>query len=345
MPQARLLSAWLLITSASLFTWVAAAGPQHGNFYIFPIDVKQSAPLSRPGRRLVAAAGKLDVDGSVRVGYFYAVLPLGTPPKLFDVIVDTGSTVTYVPCNDCEHCGTHNDLPFNPSQSPTSKWLSCNDQQCKQLDTYYCSTEEHPGQCAYRIAYAEQSTSEGRLVRDMFTFPDSQTKVPITFGCEDGESGEIYRQLPDGLVGMGNSAGAFHSQLAAAGAIPHVFSLCFGFPTGGAMLLGDAPVPSNPQYSWTRFSSSNFGDFYSVDVDQITFGNKTLDIPSYAFDTGYKTVLDSGTTFIYLVTPAYRQFAAAVAAAAAAAGLRETTDDYGDFCWSGAGPDFVDLDR
>jgi hypothetical protein len=28
-------------------------------------------------------------------------------------------------------------------------------------------------------------------------------------------------------------------QLAAAGAIPHIFSLCFGFPTGGALLLGE----------------------------------------------------------------------------------------------------------
>lgn len=73
--------------------------------------------------------------------------------------------VTYVPCNDCKHCGNHNDLPFNPSHSPTSNWLSCGDQQCKQLDTYYCDNEGVQGQCAYRISYAEQSTSEGRLVR------------------------------------------------------------------------------------------------------------------------------------------------------------------------------------
>lgn len=28
-------------------------------------------------------------------------------------------------------------------------------------------------------------------------------------------------------------------QLAASGAIPHMFSLCFGFPSGGALLLGE----------------------------------------------------------------------------------------------------------
>jgi hypothetical protein len=73
---------------------------------------------------------------SVRIGYFYAVLPLGTPPRQFHAIVDTGSTVTYVPCHDCRHCGTHNSAPFNPSQSPTAKYLSCKDPQCSRQVRY-----------------------------------------------------------------------------------------------------------------------------------------------------------------------------------------------------------------
>jgi hypothetical protein len=52
---------------------------------------------------------------SVREGYFYATLPLGSPAKHFSLIVDTGSTITYVPCHDCEHCGTnHYNQPYNP---------------------------------------------------------------------------------------------------------------------------------------------------------------------------------------------------------------------------------------
>jgi hypothetical protein len=34
-------------------------------------------------------------------------------------------------------------------------------------------------------------------------------------------------------------------QLAAAGTVPHIFSLCFGFPTGGALLLGKQKVLHN----------------------------------------------------------------------------------------------------
>lgn len=39
--------------------------------------------------------------------YFTTRLWIGTPPQMFSLIVDTGSTVTYVPCSTCEQCGTH----------------------------------------------------------------------------------------------------------------------------------------------------------------------------------------------------------------------------------------------
>jgi hypothetical protein len=48
--------------------------------------------------------------------YFYATLYLGTPAKKFAVIVDTGSTMTYVPCSTCgSGCGpNHQDAAFDP---------------------------------------------------------------------------------------------------------------------------------------------------------------------------------------------------------------------------------------
>lgn len=39
--------------------------------------------------------------------YYTTRLWIGTPPQEFALIVDTGSTVTYVPCSDCGHCGKH----------------------------------------------------------------------------------------------------------------------------------------------------------------------------------------------------------------------------------------------
>ena len=54
--------------------------------------------------------------GPPRRSYFYATLYLGTPAKKFAVIVDTGSTMTYVPCTTCgAGCGPHHqDAAFDP---------------------------------------------------------------------------------------------------------------------------------------------------------------------------------------------------------------------------------------
>mgnify|MGYP001810284670 CR=1 FL=1 len=41
----------------------------------------------------------------------------------------------------------------------------------------------------------------------------SATAVPVTLGCESGESGEIYRQKADGILGMGNNPGTFHGEV------------------------------------------------------------------------------------------------------------------------------------
>ena len=39
--------------------------------------------------------------------YYTTRLYIGTPSQEFALIVDTGSTVTYVPCSDCDQCGNH----------------------------------------------------------------------------------------------------------------------------------------------------------------------------------------------------------------------------------------------
>lgn len=74
----------------------------------------------------------------------------------------------------------------------------------------------------------------------MYRFPNQEhDPVPVVFGCEDSETGEIYKQQADGLLGISKASTAFHRQLVAAGAVEDVFSLCFGYPKGGALSFGE----------------------------------------------------------------------------------------------------------
>jgi hypothetical protein len=52
--------------------------------------------------------------------YFYVTVKLGSPAHEYSLILDTGSTLTYVPCSDCgSRCGTHTHSPYDSSRSST----------------------------------------------------------------------------------------------------------------------------------------------------------------------------------------------------------------------------------
>lgn len=131
---------------------------------------------------------------------------------------------------------------------------------------------------------AEQSSSQGWLVEDDYRFPDNGTAVRLAFGCETGETGEIFRQTADGILGLGNSGSAFHSQLVAQGVIEDTFALCFGLPQGGTLLLGDAPLQPDanvhtvhtPLVTTGRFGSSQY---WNIDMDDVVVDNVKMNVP------------------------------------------------------------------
>lgn len=92
--------------------------------------------------------------------YFYAALFLGSPPRKFAVIVDTGSTMTYVPCASCgAGCGPNHQSPaFDPAKSSTAQLIGCSSPKC-MCGSPKCSCDA--AQCTYTRSYAEQSSSSG----------------------------------------------------------------------------------------------------------------------------------------------------------------------------------------
>lgn len=282
------------------------------------------------------------LHGAVKdLGYFYSSLYLGTPPKKFSVIVDTGSTMTYVPCSMCgQACGpNHQESAFDPAASSTCASISCHSDDCKcGAPLCACSSRD---ECMYTRSYAEQSSSSGVLMEDVLRIHDGMPDVPVRFGCETRETGEIYKQQVDGLLGLGKSDDSLIQQLVDKEVIDNEFSLCFGLVEGeGALILGHAPALNDVTLGYTPLVESPTNEnYYTVEMKAIQVNNVALDLEPVIFATGYATVLDSGTTFSYLPTKAFRLFAETVSSHAIARGLFSVPGpdpEYDDICFGGA---------
>lgn len=311
----------------------------HGHF-----NSTLALPPSGGMRRNLMGEARVWLYGHVLTrGYYYTNLNVGTPPQRFALIVDTGSTVTYVPCSTCTKCGTHQDKPYKPSASSTYKVVPCQSAACPGQN---CDGE---ARCAYARHYAEDSSTRGILADDVVGFGDASTIGParILFGCETEETGDLFNQKADGIIGLGRGPLGIVDQLVGQGALADTFSLCYGGweKGGGAAVFGATALP--PGMLFTPLVVADGGSpnvFYNVRIESLSVGGKALDLPAGAFDQGYGVVLDSGTTFTYLPPAVFAHFKAAVMAGAKGLEIVEGPDpEYNDICFANASSNGSDL--
>ncbi|CAI7745315.1 unnamed protein product [Closterium sp. NIES-53] len=121
------------------------------------------------------------LHGSIRTDGYYSVdVWIGSPPRKFSLMVDTGSALTIVPCSSCSPCGAHMNPPYSPSASNSYLPVSCRGGPCAGNR---CDRQQR---CAYSRRYAEESTSDGFLSSDLVSFsppppppaPASSAAVP-----------------------------------------------------------------------------------------------------------------------------------------------------------------------
>ncbi|KAL1812554.1 aspartic proteinase 36 isoform X1 [Daucus carota subsp. sativus] len=301
--------------------------------------------LSHPPANSSAARRHLHPNAHMRLhddllknGYYTTRLFIGTPPQKFALIVDTGSTATYVPCSSCEQCGTHQDPRFQPELSTTYQPVKCN---------YDCTCDDDSGQCTYERQYAEMSSSSGVLGSDVISFGDQSELKPqrAVFGCETVETGDLYRQRADGIMGLGRGDLSIVDQLVDNGVISDSFSLCYGGMDvgGGAMVLGGVSPPNDMIFTYSNAVRSQY---YNVELKEFHVAGKPLSLDPSVFDRKHGTVLDSGTTYTYLPEDAFVEFKKAI--------MKEVTSlkqisgpdpRYNDICFSGAGSDISELSK
>ena len=252
-------------------------------------------------RRLTALRGPL--KGNLEsLGYYAVDVCVGTPPtQQFELIVDTGSGTTAFPCAGCSGCGHHlTGARYDASRSSSAEPLTCASSKCPHC---YSSRSS---ECKYSVSYTEGSSIGGHIVVDTFTFYDAagrRTPVPASFGCQTHETGMFKSQKADGITGFnlqtGRSATLFSELVAATGA-PDAFSLCYANYVG-ALVMGGALPAAASHWNWIPYSSS--GSSYKVDLHDLRIGGASVGASSSRYRA---TIVDSGTSFMYLPPDAYR---------------------------------------
>jgi aspartyl protease family protein len=289
-----------------------ARGPQAGS----------SSPRRALSERVVAT-----VESGVAVGSgeYLVDAYVGTPPRRFRMIMDTGSDLNWLQCAPCLACFEQRGPVFDPAASSTYRNVTCGDERCGLVAppdgaaTRPCR-RPRDDPCPYYYWYGDQSNTTGDLATESFTVnlttaPGATRRVDgVVFGCGHWNRGLFHGAA--GLLGLGRGPLSFASQRR--GVYGHAFSYCLvehGSDAGSKIMFGDDPaLRAHPRLNYTSFapaSSSPATDtFYYVNLKSVLVGGEALNISSDAWDVAKDgsggTIVDSGTTLSYFAEPAYR---------------------------------------
>ncbi|MFX6532934.1 pepsin-like aspartyl protease, partial [Acinetobacter baumannii] len=133
---------------------------------------------------------------------YYTKIGIGTPTTNHLVVMDTGSSFSWIQCEPCAvYCHTQVGPRFTPSASVTYQKLPCDASQCSSLkkatlNSPMCSSSNV---CLYTSTYGDQSFSMGYLSKDLLTI-GSESLQGFVFGCGQDNNGLFGRSA--GLIGL-----------------------------------------------------------------------------------------------------------------------------------------------
>ncbi|MQL80760.1 hypothetical protein Taro_013218 [Colocasia esculenta] len=295
------------------------------------LEALKARDRARHGR-LLGGVVDFPVDGSsspFSVGLYFTRVRLGNPPKEFYVQIDTGSDILWVTCNPCNGCPTSSGLNiplefFDPGMSSTSSLITCADQRCSYAfqtsDAFCVASATQSNLCGYRFQYGDGSGTLGYYVSDTMYFDTIiatdqtvNTSASVIFGCSNSQSGDLTKpdRAVDGIFGFGQHEFSVISQLSSLGMAPKVFSHCLKGSNGGGGILVIGEIVE-PGIVYTPLVQSQ--PHYNLNLQGIAVNGQVLPIDSsvFATSTTQGTIVDSGTTLVYLAEQAYDPFVNAV---------------------------------
>ncbi|KAI9114655.1 hypothetical protein K1719_014353 [Acacia pycnantha] len=300
--------------------------PQIHNQAVTPALATADVPeyLVYPGR-LVAT---LESGVNLGSGEYFMDVFVGTPPKHFSLILDTGSDLNWIQCVPCYVCFEQSGPYYDPKDSSSFKNISCNDKRCQLVSSpdppQACKADENQN-CHYFYWYGDSSNTTGDFATETFTVnlttssgkSEFKRVENVMFGCGHWNRGLFHGA--SGLLGLGRGPLSFASQLQSL--YGHSFSYCLvdrNNNISSKLIFGeDKKLLSNPNLNFTSFvggKENPVDTFYYVQIKSVMVGGEVLKIPKETWlvsadeegGGGGGTIIDSGTTLTYFAEPAYQ---------------------------------------
>ncbi|XP_059282739.1 aspartic proteinase nepenthesin-2-like [Lycium ferocissimum] len=286
------------------------------------------APAQAPSSSSYELSGKLmaTLESGVSLGsgeYFMDVF-IGTPPKHFSLILDTGSDLNWIQCVPCYDCFEQNGPHYDPKDSSSFKNIGCHDPKCQLVTSpnppQPCKNENQT--CPYYYWYGDSSNTTGDFALETFTVnlttpsgSEFRKVENVMFGCGHWNRGLFHGAA--GLLGLGRGPLSFASQLQSL--YGHSFSYCLvdrnsNSSVSSKLIFGeDKDLLKHPELNFTSLVGGSKENpvetFYYVQIKSVIVGGEVLNIPKETWDLSPEgvggTIIDSGTTLSYFAEPAY----------------------------------------
>ncbi|MED6149547.1 hypothetical protein PIB30_063553 [Stylosanthes scabra] len=280
-----------------------------------------AAPPDYLTNQLVAT---LESGVSLGSGEYFMDVFIGTPPKHFSLILDTGSDLNWIQCVPCYACFDQTGPYYDPRESSSFKNISCNDPRCQLVTSpdppRPCKGKDQS--CPYFYWYGDSSNTTGDFALETFTVnlttPSGKSELKrvenVMFGCGHWNRGLFHGAA--GLLGLGRGPLSFASQLQSL--YGHSFSYCLvdrnsNSSISSKLIFGeDKELLNHPNLNYTSFvggKENSVDTFYYVQIKSLMVDGEVLDIPEETWNLTAEgaggTIIDSGTTLTYFADPAY----------------------------------------
>ncbi|KAJ8564598.1 hypothetical protein K7X08_001058 [Anisodus acutangulus] len=257
-------------------------------------------------------------------GEYFMDVFIGTPPKHFFLILDTGSDLNWIQCVPCYDCFEQNGPYYDPKDSSSFRNISCHDPKCHLVSSpdppQPCKSENQT--CPYYYWYGDSSNTTGDFSLETFsvnlTMPSGNSEIKkvenVMFGCGHWNRGLFHGAA--GLLGLGRGPLSFSSQLQSL--YGHSFSYCLvnrnsDSSVSSKLIFGeDKELLQHPNLNFTSLVGGKENPaetFYYVQIKSVIVGDEVLKIPEETWNLSSQgvggTIIDSGTTLSYFAEPAY----------------------------------------